>query len=331
MLEFMSGLFAWGLSSGLWAVIGRSASERQIRALRRLAACVTLAFRVPGATRLYETIRQNRSRRHEVAGAAAKMRDAEVEGGGRVEEDAVVLFSGGKDCTAVAWLLAGRFRRVHLLSVRLASVADPGKCEISVARLRASRGPESFVHPYVEGQDLFWRLHFRDQAENVRRFGRAVANTACIACHLGMLCQAVAYARERGIRHVGVGLSPESRIAFEQSRRAVEMSRAFAARCGLTLHVPLWDMPGPGSLELLRREKVIPAGPMGKPFQYGRRAATQGFCPLGLWGAVNMMSHRFRWGIEDYYRRAEQYRVHLEKECAAHLAACGVLGVSAQG
>jgi len=159
------------------------------------------------------------------------------------DQNIVVLFSGGKDRTCAAWLLSQRFKSVHLLTMKTGTAQSVEKCEVSVQRLQKRCGKDKFVHRYVDGSELFRKLHFGNAAETRRLFGPTAESAACVTCHAVMHALAIADCKQNGIRWVAAGVSPQSRMSFGQSLRGVGAAEAFFARYGVKFTAPLWEDP----------------------------------------------------------------------------------------
>ncbi len=251
--------------------------DRQVRLLRKFSRLVETAMKLPVTHRVYHQFRGHGKELPEERFTPRRSpKDTDV---GR--EDAVVLFSGGKDSTHAALDLARRFRTVHLLTLRLDNVEGIERCEINVDRLRKRLGADKFVHSYVDGNDPFFKLHFEQRKESSRLFGATVEGAACIPCRLAMECRALIYCRETGIRWACLGFNPQSRLSFNQNLRAVRMTEEFMGQYGVQLVVPLWENPETDPLEDLYQSGVIPDRQLGKTYQYGPEKITQGACPWG--------------------------------------------------
>ena len=307
------GCLVVGWLAGL--TVFRLGSAGQIRVLRGLSRIIAAALSVPALRSAFRSYQGNQVSGDVPAHAPRRRSDR----GEADDEDAAVLFSGGKDSLYVAWELSRRFRTIHLLTLRMSTIEGGERCESGVRLLNASPAGNRFVHHYLDARALAQDLLFDRQRENRERFGATVVGAACVPCRVVMETSAIAFCRQRDLHWVGFGLNPASRDSFNQSRRAVEMGEEFAGRYGVNLVFPLWERPDIDPLAELRRGGVVADTPIGKPYEFGFKNATQGFCPFGIWCDINMRRHEFVHGSDHYHALCERYRRHVEGLCERHL------------
>jgi hypothetical protein len=120
------------------------------------------------------------------------------------KEDVSVLFSGGADSTLSSFLLAERFRRVHLLTFTHLGCPRSEKPKINAAALIEHFGPAKVSHHIID-VDVLVRAIYRDRfAACFARYG-FLAQNFCGSCKFGMLCAAIIYNAKHGIRYSASG------------------------------------------------------------------------------------------------------------------------------
>lgn len=298
-----------------WAVMARMKPAGKARLLGILGKIVGLIMVLPLGDRIYHRFREH-DRKTSIKGHTPRVHLSDLDTG---DEEAVVLFSGGKDCTYVAWLFGQRFKKVHLLTLMLDTVENGDRCQVSIQRLKNSLGEDKFIHKYIDGNDLFSYFLFSRIKEHRQAFGPTPEGSACNACRIVAEAQALAYCKKHNIRWVASGLSPQSHMSFGQSIHNVRLVEKFMGRYGVNFSVPLWENPEIDPIEELYQGGVIPDKNIGKPYQFRGGVVTQGFCPLGLWDAINQYRHQFTSSYEDYMQVMTRYRQRLEELCEAHL------------
>ncbi|GEM_PF-1732626 len=134
-------------------------------------------------------------------GVYAEIPDAE-------SEEISVLYSGGADSTYSAYQLAGRFRKVHLLTFAHLGTHDGEPPKINVRTLQDIYGPEKIEHHFIDVDEFCQAIYNEKLKECLDKYG-LFAQLFCGPCKLGMHAAAIVFNAEHGIRYTTSGAHME--------------------------------------------------------------------------------------------------------------------------
>ncbi len=137
-----------------------------------------------------------------------------------------VLFSGGRDSTAVALGFREAGHTLHLLSFRSALGVDDGLQAVRLAELARAWPAGSFVAHQLPVAGLIREICFRDLAQDVLADG---CQLILLGESIAMLIRAVEICRREGIRSLAMGATGYQAHFPEQQPATL---RSFAVLCG---------------------------------------------------------------------------------------------------
>lgn len=127
-----------------------------------------------------------------------------------------IQFTGGKDSTLLAALMAQQFERVHLLSFYNPLIVDLHKVPLNVKKLKLLYGKGKFVHELIDNEPLLKHLYAGRWLRDIREYKTYAANNVCSSCRLSMITHTIAYCRRKGISFVRDGAN---RTGFDLSQQ----------------------------------------------------------------------------------------------------------------
>ena len=86
------------------------------------------------------------------------------------KSEVCIQFTGGKDSTLVAALMARQFERVHLLSFRNPLIVDLDKVPLNVGKLQLLYGEDKFAHTVIDNERLLRQLYASHWLQDLRKF-----------------------------------------------------------------------------------------------------------------------------------------------------------------
>jgi hypothetical protein len=178
------------------------------------------------------------------------------------DRDVAVLFSGGSDSTLLAAVMAGSFRRVHLITV-----IHPGMTKVyngkgSVERLQKRFGRERIIHKYIDGRKLFRKFLLSDYFSDLKSFGMS-RFAACNACRAMIYYGSLIYCLQNGIRYISEGFTDEVLDWDFFGETFFSAFRGMYARHGVTYIVnPCIGLKRPDLI--LQRNGIVPLANMNR-------------------------------------------------------------------
>jgi len=156
--------------------------------------------------------------------------------------DAVtVQFSGGKDSTLLALLMAREFRRVDLLTFTQPLVVGLENVQTNVTKLRHLFGEGKFRLSIVDIGELLREIYGGNHWRDLRRYRTYAANNFCGACRLAMISHTIIYCLEKGIEHARDG-SNATGFDLSQQSWAVERIQKFYGDFGIDYQAPIYSV-----------------------------------------------------------------------------------------
>lgn len=165
-------------------------------------------------------------------------------------EEVVIQFTGGKDSTLLAALMAQQFQRVHLLTFGHSLIFDLDKVSVNIHKLRSLYGRDKYKHVVINIEQLFRKIYVGDYLRDLVKYRTYAANDACGPCRLSMITHVIVYCLQNGIRFVRDG---SNRTGFDlcQQEWALPVIKGFYREYGIDWDYPLYQTSR-NDVELLR-------------------------------------------------------------------------------
>ena len=127
-----------------------------------------------------------------------------------------IQFTGGKDSTFLAFLLAKQFERVHLLSFFNPLIVDLDKIAVNVEKLKLLDGADKFSHVLIDNEKLLKHLYTGHWFRDIKKYKTYAANNVCSSCRLSMISHTIVYCLKNRISTVRDGAN---RTGFDLSQQ----------------------------------------------------------------------------------------------------------------
>lgn len=118
------------------------------------------------------------------------------------QKDAIVLFSGGIDCSLAAILLRKKQFRVHLLHYNHGAVISNDLHIKRFDELKSLIGEENILLKEISHAGLFRKLSLANIEDD---FSKYRTNLICLGCRMAMHCETIIYAKLNDISYVADG------------------------------------------------------------------------------------------------------------------------------
>lgn len=166
---------------------------------------------------------------------------------------AVVLFSGGSDCTLAAAKAAqgGRFEEIVLLTYEVPVSCLDENAGRNVPRLREAFPDVRFTHVMMPVGAVIDKILTRNKIRSVLRHGLMEASL-CLHCRMGMHVRTIMYCLDDGIAHVLDGANITMALWVDQTRKGLEMIDQLYRAFGVTLEHPVVDYVGDDLFDLVK-------------------------------------------------------------------------------
>lgn len=133
-----------------------------------------------------------------------------------------IQFTGGKDSSRLAALLAEEFDKVHLISFCNSLIVDLQKTPKNVTKLQAMYGEEKFTHIIVDNEQLLRYLYMGNWLRDIRKYKTYAANNICGPCRLSMVSHTIIYCLRNRIGFVRDGAN---KTGFDLSQQVWSLER----------------------------------------------------------------------------------------------------------
>ncbi|MBL9165474.1 MAG: hypothetical protein JNL18_22300 [Planctomycetaceae bacterium] len=162
----------------------------------------------------------------------------------------LVLFSGGRDCSLAACLLARDGHSVHLLTCDNGVSIGGNLCDYRYEELKAVLGDSISARATASTMGLFRRIALVDIEEDFARFKK---NLIVLGSQLAIHSEAVVYCLKHNIKAVASGFTTYQQSFAEQMPQAIEEIRQFLANYQIEYLTPVsgYDCPDKVKFQLL--------------------------------------------------------------------------------
>lgn len=151
-----------------------------------------------------------------------------------------IQFTGGKDSTLLAALMARQFDRVHLLTFSNPLIVDLELVSVNVSKLKQLFGSHKFTHQRIDNETLLRELYMGQWFRDLRKYRSYAANNVCSSCRLAMVAHTIVYCRQNGISEVRDGAN---RTGFDLSQQvwSLPVIRQFYQEYGINYDCQLHE------------------------------------------------------------------------------------------
>ncbi|MBD3264820.1 MAG: hypothetical protein GF375_06935 [Candidatus Omnitrophica bacterium] len=164
-----------------------------------------------------------------------------------MNEEIVVLYSGGTDSTCCAALMAGKFSRLHLLSYNRFGLFGINNIKTNVSRLKDKFGENKFIHKDLNIDKLFKKVSYSRYFYNIRNYGFFVLST-CGLCKLTMHLRTLIYCLDEGVKNVCDGSNKNMKFFPGQMKIVIEEIKRMYSEYGINFMTPVYELNHPENL-----------------------------------------------------------------------------------
>lgn len=164
---------------------------------------------------------------------------------------AMVLFSGGSDCTLAAAKVAEqkRFDELLLMTYRVPVSCLDENSTRNVPGLQRTFPDVRFTHEMIPVGGVIASVLAANRLRNVLKHGLIEASY-CLHCRLAMYVRTIMYCLDHGIRHVFDGSNVTMALWVDQTPAGVQIVDRLFASFGITLEHPVFHYVGDDLFEL---------------------------------------------------------------------------------
>jgi hypothetical protein len=153
-----------------------------------------------------------------------------------------IQFTGGKDSTLLAALMAQQFEHIHLLSFRNSLIVDLENISVNVQKLEQIFGQGRFFHSVIDNESLLKHLYTGRWLRDIRKYKTYAANNVCSSCRLSMISHTIVYCLSHNVAYVRDGAN---RTGFDLSQQvwSLEVLRGFYQEYKIDYACSLYESP----------------------------------------------------------------------------------------
>ena len=152
--------------------------------------------------------------------------------------EVVVLFSGGRDSSLVACLMANQNKKVHLLTCNNGVSIKPELAEFRFKELQAAFPAEIVSRTIVPSYGLFRRIALVDIEQDFHQFKK---NLILLGYQLAAHTEGIIYCKRNNIRVLASGFTRYEAHYAEQLPEAITALTAFAREYEVEYLVPVYE------------------------------------------------------------------------------------------
>lgn len=157
-----------------------------------------------------------------------------------VKKEAIILYSGGLDSSAVVAKLADSgYTRLHLLTCDNGAQDHIDYSQIKLEDFKRQFTMTDFIHVICPVKYLFKELALRDIEEDIPTYK---TNLLCVGCKMAMHAEAMVYALKNNIHVVADGFAKRQEGFPEQDSSFLEKMRRIYGQYGLQNESPLYEI-----------------------------------------------------------------------------------------
>lgn len=210
-----------------------------------------------------------------------------------------VKFSGGKDSTLTAFLMAKEFKKVHLLTFGHYLTSNLENVKVNYYKLRDIFGRDRVIHQYTDIDSLYKYLYTNDYLKDVLKYKTFLTIwVGCGVCKLAMHAQTIVYNIQNGIKFTCDGANV---TGFDPSQQKwlIEEVRKLYKKYDMEYFSPIYNLPR-SDLELFKRGITSK-----KPTLF---AGSQSNCLGSNFHNIYLRSYYLpRYGREQYEKESLEY------------------------
>ncbi|SFR67965.1 adenine nucleotide alpha hydrolase family protein [Anaeromicropila populeti] len=153
--------------------------------------------------------------------------------------DAIVLFSGGIDCSLAACILSEQQYKVHLVHYINGTSISNSLYQIRYNELKCVLGDDMISLTELKIPGLFRKLSLSNIEQDFKKYEN---NMICLGCRMGMHVETIVYALKNNIQTVADGSIHYQSHFPEQSSAALHLFKQLYKKYGIDFINPVLDI-----------------------------------------------------------------------------------------
>jgi len=205
----------------------------------------------------------------------------------RPEDSVLVMYSGGLDSTLLAAMLAGKFRRMFLVTYDLPYTVGLDNCRKNIEKIKKV-DPNCEVTHHIIDLAGTRKIFFDDFYADYFKYCKGGApGIICFSCRMAMLIESIKFCLQNGIGHLAVGNTKVQANKAHSFPGIVKRFADFMARYGIVYTNPVYGVESREKEEELLKEFGMDVGK-----NIGLSSVTnQPRCLLGIYSTLWLLGN----------------------------------------
>jgi len=155
------------------------------------------------------------------------------------KQEAIILYSGGLDSSAVAAVYGHRrYDTLHLLTFDNGTQSNIELAEVRIPSFGERFKNTNFIHETLSTKYLFKKIALNNITEDILKYE---TNLVCVGCKMAMHAEALVYALDNGIDEIVDGFAERQERFPEQDISFVNEMKRVHAKYGIEYKSPLYN------------------------------------------------------------------------------------------
>lgn len=161
-------------------------------------------------------------------------------------KQAVILYSGGTDSSAVVCLKANKYEKLHLISYKRFGIFNIENTDKNVEKIYTLFGKEKFVRQIFDVSKIYKLVSYNDYFYYLKKYG-LFNLSICGLCKLSMHIRTIIYCLENNIYKVFDGANKYSgnSLAVDQIKEFVDTIKHLYTKFNISYETPIYDLKAP--------------------------------------------------------------------------------------
>lgn len=156
----------------------------------------------------------------------------------RRQDDAVVLFSGGRDSSLTACLLLNQGKKVHLITCFDGALLNMDIADYRYREIENAFPASTILRKILPTYGLFRRIALEDIEADFEKYKK---NLIILGSQLATLSTAILYCLRNSITIIASGFTKYEATLPEQMAQAIDLFRSFALEFGIAYITPVYE------------------------------------------------------------------------------------------
>lgn len=170
-----------------------------------------------------------------------------------MNKKAVILFSGGSDCTLVAAQVAKqkKFTEIILLTYKVPFSCFDDNSKRNIPTLQNVFPDIEFTHEMIPVENVLDKVITKNKFNFILKHGLIEASV-CLHCRLAMHIRTIMYCLDNNIEHVFDGSNITMALWVDQTRKGLKLVDDLYNEFGITIKHPVFEYVGDDLFDLVK-------------------------------------------------------------------------------